>query len=140
MESATIRTRTIEIDGMTGDACVQKVTGALKGVHGVTTQSVKVGCATIGADQTGCNAACSAIGNAGFKSRETVRTGEACGSTPAAAKTQLEPKAANTSNAPAQNPPVVDAATANVVGGSTTERFNANTPAKPATPAVAGAL
>ena len=74
MESATMTTRTLDIDGMSGDTCVQKVTGALKGVHGVTTQSVKVGAATIGSDQAGCTAACAAIGTAGFKSRERPST------------------------------------------------------------------
>jgi copper chaperone CopZ len=71
MEAATMTTRILEIDGMTGDDCVNKVRGALKGVRDVSTQNVKVGSATIGADQTGCNAACSAIGAAGFKARET---------------------------------------------------------------------
>ena len=56
MESATITTRTLGIDGMSGDARVQKITGALRGVHGVSAQSVKVDAATIGADRTGCGA------------------------------------------------------------------------------------
>jgi len=77
MESSPKTTRTLQIDGMTGDACVQKVTGALKSVHGVSTQSVKVGGATIGADQTGCNAACAAIDSVGFKSREGIQAGSA---------------------------------------------------------------
>ena len=63
-------TRTLEIKGMTGDACVQKVTGALKGVRGVFTKSVNVGTATIGADQSACDAACVAIGTAGFSAQE----------------------------------------------------------------------
>ena len=46
------QTRTLEIDGMTGDACFKKVTGALKEVSGVETQSVKVGSATIKCDKT----------------------------------------------------------------------------------------
>lgn len=69
MNSATA-TRTLDINGMSGDTCVQKVTGALKGVHGVTTQSVKVGSATISADKVGCDAACSAIDKAGYKAHE----------------------------------------------------------------------
>jgi copper chaperone CopZ len=72
MESATMTTRNLQIDGMTGDVCVSKVRGALKGVPDVTTQDVKVGSATIGADQIGCNAACAAIDTAGFKARETA--------------------------------------------------------------------
>lgn len=71
--NATSTTRTLNINGMHGDACVQKVTGALKAVQGVTTQSVKVGSATIGADQGGCDAACSAIGKAGYKANELNR-------------------------------------------------------------------
>jgi copper chaperone CopZ len=63
-------TRTLEIKGMTGDSCVQKVTGALKGVKGVFTKSVNVGTATIGADKSACEAACQAIGTAGFTAHE----------------------------------------------------------------------
>ncbi|MFN0131392.1 MAG: heavy-metal-associated domain-containing protein [Phycisphaerales bacterium] len=71
MEMATKTARTLEIDGMTGDTCVQKVTGALKDVENVTTKSVKVGSAAIDADQVGCAAACSAIGKAGHPARES---------------------------------------------------------------------
>lgn len=65
---------------MTGDACVQKVKGALKGVAGVTTQSVKVGAATIGADPAGCTAACNAINGAGFKAHAEADSKEVNGS------------------------------------------------------------
>lgn len=74
--NAGANSRTIEIDGMSGDACVQKVTGALKGVQGVTTKTVKVGSATIEADQAGCAAACSSIGKAGYKARDTNQAGD----------------------------------------------------------------
>lgn len=70
MESTTPSNRTLEIDGMHGEACVQKVTGALKGVRGVTTQSVQVGSANITADDTACSAACGAVGASGYKVRE----------------------------------------------------------------------
>jgi copper chaperone CopZ len=70
MESATITNRTLDIAGMTGDECVQKVTGALKAATGVTTKSVKVGSATIGADAAGCSDACSRIEGVGYKARE----------------------------------------------------------------------
>lgn len=70
MTTATSMTRNIQIDNMTGDPCVQKVTGALKGVNGVTTQSVKVGHARIEADQSACDAACAAIGKVGYPGRE----------------------------------------------------------------------
>lgn len=77
MEIATHpESHTLEIDGMTGDACVTKVTGALKNVQGVTTRSVKVGSATITSDQKACAAACSAITNAGYKARESTKSGE----------------------------------------------------------------
>lgn len=56
-----------------GEACVQKVAGALKGVEGVTTQSVQVGTANIKSDQAGCQASCAAIGGAGFKAHEAKR-------------------------------------------------------------------
>lgn len=62
--------RVLDIDGMSGDACIQKVNTALNGVHGVTSQCVKVGSATFGADQPAYDAARAAIGVAGFKSRE----------------------------------------------------------------------
>jgi copper chaperone CopZ len=70
MTTATSMTRNLQIDNMVGDACVQKVTGALKGVKDVTTQSVKVGHAKIEADQSACMAACSAIGKVGYPARE----------------------------------------------------------------------
>lgn len=76
MESATISTRTLEIDGMSGDACVQKVTNALKHVHGVSTQSVKVGSATIGADPAGFKSACAAVAGSGYKVRDGNRAAE----------------------------------------------------------------
>lgn len=69
MESSTLTSRTLKIDGMNGDACVQKVTTALKGVPNVKTDAVKVGEATIHADKAGCDAACNAINTAGYKSR-----------------------------------------------------------------------
>ncbi len=68
METATLSSRTINIDGMTGDACVKKVTTALAGVENIKTDSVKVGAATIHADDDGCTAACGAIDSAGYTS------------------------------------------------------------------------
>jgi copper chaperone CopZ len=72
MQTATTTARTLEIDGMHGDACVQKVTSALKDVQNVKTESVKVGSAKIDADKAGCAAACTAIGGAGFKAHEKI--------------------------------------------------------------------
>lgn len=95
METTTLSNRTLKIDGMTGDVCVQKVTDALKGVPGVKTESVKVGCATIGADQAGCNAACGALGKAGFKAHEGARADSTGGATRPAADTASGHKGAN---------------------------------------------
>lgn len=92
MEASTITTRTLEIEGMTGAVCVQKVTDALKNVHGVSTQSVKVGSATIGADQAGTAAATAAINAAGFKARERAGAAQTNDSTYAAAQSTTEVK------------------------------------------------
>jgi copper chaperone CopZ len=70
-----IQTRTLEIGGMSGDACVKKVTSALKDVNGVETHSVKVGSANIKSDKAGCEAACAGIKHAGFTAHEATRTG-----------------------------------------------------------------
>lgn len=66
----TATTRNLAIEGMSGDACINKVRGALKSVPHVTTQSVKVGAATIDADQAGCTAACKAVDAAGYRTKE----------------------------------------------------------------------
>lgn len=117
MNSTAKTTRNLEIDGMSGEACVRKVSGALRGVQGVSTQSVKVGGATIGADQVGCNAACAAIDSVGFKSRE--------GSAPVMAKGVTQ------SGAPALNL-VAENAAASAAGGVKVEHVNEAMPAKPA--------
>lgn len=70
-------TRTLKIDGMSGDECVTKATGALKNVSGVKTESVDVGTATIVADQGGCESACKALGAAGYPARESQNAGGA---------------------------------------------------------------
>ena len=77
MEIATTSGRTLQIDGMTGDVCVQHVTDAIQSVPGVRIQSVTVGAATIECDQAACNAVCTAIDGKGFMARETARTGDA---------------------------------------------------------------
>jgi|GEM_PF-6392108 len=63
---------TVAIDGMSGDACVQKVKSALSGIEGVTTNSVRVGEAKITATEAGCDAACDAIAGAGYKPDRTM--------------------------------------------------------------------
>lgn len=99
MEAATLASRTLHIDGMKGEACVQKVTGALKGVEGVTTHSVKVGSANIKSDKAGCDASCAAIGGAGFKAHESKH--EAAAPTSAASPAPAAPVAGAAAPAPA---------------------------------------
>lgn len=108
MTTATKSSRTLSIDGMSGEDCCKKVTGALKGVSNVETHTVKVGSAKIEADEAGCKAACQAIGGAGFKANEQKHEqksgqkqdqvngksfGGQAGSTPGAKADQVEPKA-----------------------------------------------
>ena len=71
--------RSLQIDDMKGEACVQKVTGTLQGVPGVKTESVSVGVATIVCDPLGSTAACTALGKAGYPSRETPSTQDVIG-------------------------------------------------------------
>lgn len=73
MTVATKSNRTLQIDGMSGEDCVKKVTGALEGVSNVSTQHVKVGTAKIEADETGCKDACKAIDGAGYKAHESQK-------------------------------------------------------------------
>lgn len=67
METTSKSVRNIDIKGMNGNDCVQKVSGALKAVSGVQVHSVRVGSAKIEADQAGCDEACKAITAAGFE-------------------------------------------------------------------------
>ncbi len=69
---STVAPRTLAIDGMKGETCVAKVSSALRGVAGVTTQSVKVGSAAITSDKPCCGHACAAIDQAGYKARENT--------------------------------------------------------------------
>lgn len=75
MTTATLSNRTLEIDNMTGDACVKKVTTALHGIQGVSNPTVTVGEAKFKSDQTGCDAACAASGKAGYPAHEAGITG-----------------------------------------------------------------
>ena len=90
MDTATMSTRKLAIDGMSGDACVKNVTGALKSVQGVSTSSVEVGSATIHANKAGCDAACAAIGTAGYKAREGSATDPVGGTEHAPAKHDMK--------------------------------------------------
>lgn len=105
MQTSTATARTLEIDGMTGDACVQKATGVLKSVQGVTTQSVKVGSATIQADQTACDAACATLGRAGFQSREGGGAQRATAKAPADHASVSHEKAASPAMGPDASKP-----------------------------------
>ena len=69
MEESKISTRTLTIDGMTGDACIAKVTAALKTVPEITDQNVKVGSASFSCDGSHCTQARAAIEKAGFRVR-----------------------------------------------------------------------
>lgn len=60
-------THNLKIDGMKSDADVTKVRGALVGVSGVQTRSVKIGSASIESDQSARDAACKAVTGVGFK-------------------------------------------------------------------------
>lgn len=75
-ETKNAHSRTLAIDGMSGDGCVTKVKSALKAVPAITTESVSVGAAVIGADQRGCDAACTAISAAGYRATEKNGTTE----------------------------------------------------------------
>lgn len=80
MQTATAKaptTRTLAIDGMSGETCVKNVTAALKAVPNVSIDSVKVGSAVIGSDQRGCDAACASVTNAGYKATEDTSTHDA---------------------------------------------------------------
>ena len=79
MDTTMMSSSTLEIDGMSGDACVTKVTNSLRDVKGVSNAAVTVGAATMKADQAGCEAACSAIGKAGFKAHEAKPGADAHG-------------------------------------------------------------
>jgi copper chaperone CopZ len=72
MDPKAKATKNLAIDGMTGDECVRKVSGALKSVPDVSTKSVSVGAATIWADEAGCTAACGAVKQAGYKATESA--------------------------------------------------------------------
>ena len=71
MTVATKSSRTLQIDGMSGEDCCKKVTSALDGVSNVATHNVKVGSAKIEANDAGCKDACRAIDGAGFKAHES---------------------------------------------------------------------
>lgn len=100
MEATTNTTRTLKIDGMTGDACVKKVTAALRDVPGVSTQSVTVGSATFKGDEAACDAACSAIDAAGYTSHS--ETGASKDATGGGQKSQNQYKDGGQTGSPAQ--------------------------------------
>lgn len=124
------QTKTLKIDGMTGDLCVQKVTDALKAVPGVTIQSVKVGCATILADQAGCDAACAGIKKAGYTASVDNKTGNLTEATSTDSRTQTQNKGA------IDSPPLpnsnIDAAGTGKSTGSETTKTLTNPAAAPA--------
>jgi hypothetical protein len=76
----------LEIDGMFGTGCVDRIVVALTGIHGVRTEAVTIGTATIDCDnKITFQAACAAVGKAGYKIRRAtapVRVPLVEGSTP----------------------------------------------------------
>jgi copper chaperone CopZ len=104
METMTKSSRTIQIDGMTGDACTQKVTGALKAVRDIAVESVKVGSATINADKAGSQAACSAINGAGYRARDGETKAGGCAMTGLAGESKAD--AGTAPGTTAAKPPV----------------------------------
>ncbi|MCX5688272.1 MAG: heavy metal-associated domain-containing protein [Planctomycetota bacterium] len=146
MNESNNATRTLEIDGMSGDVCVKKVTDALKAVPNVKTESVKVGSAVISADQHGCSAACSGIDAAGFHARESAASKAASAAKHPAGAAPMAPKA--DSHQPAGAPPIAHKsdsqhpAAANMPKPNTQPQFNKKpeqgpmgSPAKVAQPA-----
>lgn len=127
MNTATATTRTLKIDGMSGDACVKKVSGALKEVRDVTTQSVKVGSATIGSDEAGCAAACAAIGRAGFKAHQDPNPNQAADKAQHPQKSPTEPNGAQHPSTGAPNTPAGSCGT-----GKAAESAGQCSPSKPA--------
>jgi|GEM_PF-6093855 len=120
MESPTLQSQTIQIDGMTTDTCVQKVRGALSAVKDVTTDSVKVGSAHIRADKTGFDAARAAIGTAGFKVRShTAHTDNPTGDTKTQHATTVPAVPHVDAPAPVSGTAPVVPAGVNGAGGST---------------------
>ena len=105
MNASTITSeRTLEIDGMTGDVCVQKVKGVLKDVPGVATQSVSIGSAVVDCDDTSCKAACDAVKRSGYPCREDAtaqRTNQPVNAQP---KTSANERSGNAFNTPAPVP------------------------------------
>jgi copper chaperone CopZ len=76
MQSNAKTNRTLTIEGMSGDVCIKKVTGALKSVDGVDTKSVGVGHAVVNADEKGCAAACAAVSDAGYRTHNNTHTAQ----------------------------------------------------------------
>lgn len=63
-------TKIIQIDGMSGNDCVQEVKQALDGLDGVEVKSVAVGTAVLECDdEAACASACQAIDGAGYTAK-----------------------------------------------------------------------
>ncbi|MGI9015234.1 MAG: hypothetical protein ACR2GY_13445 [Phycisphaerales bacterium] len=72
------RDRTIDVDGMTGEACVTKLSTALKEVKGLDVSAVKVGNVSLrSATRDDAIAARAAIKTAGFEPRPAATTTKA---------------------------------------------------------------
>lgn len=99
------QTRTIEIDGMTGDSCISRITATVNAVDGVAVVSAELGSATITCDNpTRAHAACTAINAMGFKARTLPLPG-AKGNRQPGAYTGPTPAARTTRSRAARTPP-----------------------------------
>ncbi len=96
------KSRVLDIQGMKGDECCKSVTNALKGVNGVTTESVEVGTAKIScSNDAACDSACAAIGKSGFTAKARPSSGSASGGSNSGAHSGTNPSGtASTMNAP----------------------------------------
>jgi hypothetical protein len=83
---------------------VQKITGSLQSVPGISNQPVKMGCATFNADQAGFDAAHAAVGAAGFKSHERVRSASHAAPDANATKADAEHKRATPTSSSSGGP------------------------------------
>lgn len=142
MTTTLTDTHTLDISGMTGDVCIQKVTAALRAVPGITPQSVKVGSATITSDsQAKTDSAIAAVVSAGFKATErdahAVKTGS-CDSGPMAGSCGNGAKSADYS-VKATPIPTSPATSGGAAPYAKSDQPAVTVPAKTPQPAAAGA-
>lgn len=99
MQANKPSTRTLKIEGMSGNACLKSVHGTLGKVDGVTTESVKLGTATIACTESAAKEACSALSSAGYKAREVQSEDAQKETAPLVAGTSAREKAGSSTSA-----------------------------------------